>query len=198
MKRSGLDQNKNLWHPSIALDIVFSFSSVPGGHTFNTRRLGALAALALTFVLAACSTDNDLAATPELAPQFGTANDDFGIDTAVTSTGSVAVLSQEDSYYYNEDYGVDTSRTDLLRKLYDNTGTLAWETTLISNDCAYRDSNGYYCYAPVAKKLVADKKGNTYALVAHLYTSEYEPVYINHYLYKLGSPTRVRIGCSDE
>jgi len=34
---------------------------------------------------------------------------------------------------------------------------------------------------------VADKKGNTYALVAHLYTYEYEPVYINHYLYKLNS-----------
>ncbi len=80
----------------------------------NTRHFGALAALALTLVLAACSTDNDLAAAPELTPQFGTANDEIGIDVAVTSTGSVAVLSEENSYYYNEDYGVDTSRTDLL------------------------------------------------------------------------------------
>ena len=38
-------------------------------------------ALALTLVLGACSTPADLT-TPTLEPQFGTADNDFGVDVA--------------------------------------------------------------------------------------------------------------------
>ncbi len=61
-----------------------------------------LTATTLLFI-SACSTPEDLT-TPTLAPQFGTADDDIGIDVATVSSGRVYTLLQRNGPYDQKGY----------------------------------------------------------------------------------------------
>ena len=128
-----------------------------------TRRTVALAALALTLVLGACSTPADVAA-PGLEPQFGTASNDVGVDVAVTSTGSIAALSEERGSRYNDSYGTTSSYEKIVWSRYDSSGNLAWSTDIWSEDCASEDYYGEFCNSSriVPRTIVRGASGSTY------------------------------------
>jgi hypothetical protein len=152
----------------------------------HPRRTWALPALALTLVLAACSTPEDLT-TPTLEPQFGSADTDTGIDVAFASTGRIYSLSEQTGPTY-EDNGDGTSDENgfydraLLRR-YDSNGNLTWTKEVGSNGCNY-----YYeidCSYMTTRALEADGQGYTYSMVSYGGVSEdcYEVMstYVNKY-----------------
>lgn len=131
-------------------------------------RLGALAALALTFVLAACSTDNDLVATPNLEAQFGTVYDD--VSTAmVTGSGS----SIYNLYNYvdpaadcNDWYCWDYREIAVLER-YSSSGNLVWQQDVLNVDC-YDN----YCNTYRAEAVFVDSNNYTYVLISDYYGNE--------------------------
>lgn len=140
----------------------------------------ALAALALTLVLGACSTPDDLTA-PALEPQFGTSDNDFGADVAYASSGRVYVLSEQAGYVpdpYWEGHETFSTRTVLNR--YDGSGTLTWRKELISDYCDYE------CHRINPRAVLADTKGYMYVLVRDYFTGEMDayPAFAGYYLYK--------------
>lgn len=145
-----------------------------------TRRTGALAALALTLILGACSTPADLAA-PTLEPQFGTADNDSGIDVAYPASGRIYVLSEQagnvpDPYWE----GNETFSTRTVLSRYDSGGNLAWEKELISDYCDYD------CHQINPRTVLANSQGFIYVLVRDHFTGEDDayPPYTGYYLYK--------------
>ena len=140
------------------------------------RRFGALAALALTLVLGACSTPADVG-LPGLEPQFGTSSNDYGVDVAINTGGNVMVLSEETGSRYDDSYGIDTSYEKLLWKKYDKDGNLVWETGVISSDCSYENYYGEYCVVNrhTPKSIFSGPGGYTYVL----FTSQYK--YSNYF-----------------
>ena len=146
------------------------------------RRICALSALALTLVLGACSTPDDLAA-PTLEPQFGTADNDFGVDVAYPASGRAYVLSEREGYIYDE-YGYsEGSLDDVILSRYDSSGQLIWSRTVASAGCSYDDD---YCddMGVKAHALAADSRGYSYALVTYGYTSGDCSVQNSHYVEK--------------
>ncbi len=103
-----------------------------------TRCTWALSALALTLVLGACSTPDDLAAPP-LAPQFGTTENDFGVDVAYAPSGSVFSLSEQEGYVYDE-YGYEDGDLDTaILNRYSSDGKLMWSRKIAEGYCYYWD-----------------------------------------------------------
>ena len=150
-----------------------------------TRRFGALAALALTLVLGACSTPADVS-VPGLEAQFGTANNDVGVDVTVNTGGNIMVLSEETGSRYDDFYGIDTSYEKLLWKKYDKNGNLVWETEVNSDDCSYEDYYGYNCVVNqyIPKAIFSGSSGYTYALFTTQYKySNYFETYYRIYKY---------------
>lgn len=144
-----------------------------------TRRFWALPALALTLVLGACSTPDDLNA-PVLEPQFGSADEDLGVDVAFVSTGRIYSLSEQSGDWYKDDgsgyssvYGY-YSKVLLTRR--DANGNTAWTREIASEICDY-DYERDGCSDVKARVLEADANGNTYALVSHSYDSENYAMY---------------------
>ncbi len=125
------------------------------------RRSWALFALALTFVLAACSTPADLA--PPLEPQFGTSDKDTGLDLKVDSSGRVFVLSETTEGEYN-------SHAQVRR--FDNTGKTIWTKDVYSAAGCYADDR--------IDKLEADARGNVYLGYVY-YGCEYQPRLVEKY-----------------
>ena len=122
------------------------------------HRTWALSALALTLILGACSTPADLTA-PTLKPQFGTTQNDFGVDAATASSGRVYVLSaQKDDD--NSDY--DYYDAVVLRR-YDANGALNWTREVASASCDYNCG----AYGVEARTLAADSRGYSYALITY-------------------------------
>ena len=153
-----------------------------------TRRTVALAALALTLVLGACSTPDDLT-TPTLEPQFGTSENDYGVDVAYNSTGRVYVLSESEGYTYDE-YGYESgSLDDTVLSRYDGNGNFLWSRTVASARCSFDD---YYCddTALKANTLVADTQGYSYALVTYSGITGDCSVSSNHYVEKYDASGR--------
>lgn len=75
----------------------------------NARPL-LLAASTVALFISACSQAPANLEGPTLAPQFGSAADDFGGDVALTGTQQVFVLSSQKGYAYDdkgEAYGLD-------------------------------------------------------------------------------------------
>jgi hypothetical protein len=147
-----------------------------------TRRLWALLALVLTFVLTTCNTPADLSA-PTLEPQFGTADDDRGVDVATVSTGRIYSLSQQSGYLYEDDgsgsvYESGTYDKAVLRR-YDGSGnlTLSKEINGITCDWYY----DYDCSSFKTKSLHLDSKGYVYVLQTHkFYNEEYHYNFVSH------------------
>lgn len=145
-----------------------------------TRRTGALAALALTLVLGACSTPADVS-LPGLEAQFGTSDNDFGVDVAYPSSGRVYVLSEQagnvpDPYWE----GNETFSTRTVLNRYDGSGNLTWTRELFSDYCDYE------CHQVSPRVVLADSKGFVYVLVRDYFTGEDDayPSYTGYYLYK--------------
>lgn len=113
-----------------------------------------LAASALALFISACSQPADIQA-PDLTAQFGTANDDIGVDVAVPSVDRVYVLSDQSGPFCDE----SAVQRVLLRR-YDGRGTLVWNNQVTSLP------NDYDCTDLRARVLGADAQGNTYALVS--------------------------------
>ena len=109
-------------------------------------RSWALFTLALTFVLAACSTPADLTA-PTLEPQFGGSGDDVGLRVSVAPSGGVYVASREDVS------GNDSYEESIVLKRFDNNGKQLWLKHIIDdyNTCGE---------TPVALALYTDPQGN--------------------------------------
>ena len=147
-----------------------------------TRHTGALAALALTLTLGACSTPADLT-TPTLVPQFGTSENDYGVDVAYASTGRVYVLSELGGYTYDE-YGYESgSLDDAILSRYDSSGNLIWSREVDSAGCSFDD---YDCddTGLKANTLVADARGYSYALTTYDYVAGDCAQVTNHSVHK--------------
>lgn len=134
----------------------------------TARRTWALAALALTLVLGACSTPDDLT-PPTLEPQFGTTDNDFGADAAYASTGRVMVLAEQEGLYetccnWEDDYYLDSVDTAVLSR-YDSNGNWVWSRDIVTAYCGGRCGDN-----PLqAHTLVADARGYSYALISERY-----------------------------
>lgn len=107
------------------------------------RRTWALSALALTLVLGACSTPNDLA-SPTLEPQFGSEDNDYGIDMAVAPGGLIYLLSYEEEEYVSDYDGYSYGIPNMYLSRYDNNGNLLWKINIHDWNYDY----GYYYSAP--------------------------------------------------
>ncbi len=128
-----------------------------------TCRTGALTALALTLVLGACSTPANLT-VPTLEPQFGTADNDFGVDVAHPASGRVYVLSERENAYYDYDgYEEGTENTAVLSR-YDGNGNFVWSRDVDSSSCPW-DAD---CYddSLTTRVLAVDRNGYLYALTS--------------------------------
>lgn len=131
----------------------------------SIRRTWALSALALTLLLGACSTPNDLA-SPTLEPQFGSEDNDYGIDVAVSPGGLVYLLSYEEAY--SGSYG---GNSYLSR--YDNNGNLIWKKDI-------HDANDYYSYYEYAAQGVfSDAKGYVYVIASYEDYDGYNHSYVH-------------------
>ncbi len=130
------------------------------------RSAWALSALALTLVLGACSTPNDLAA-PTLEPQFGGEYNDYGNDVAISPSGRIFGLAEEHSYGYSYDEQWDDdvyySSDDIYLNRYDISGKLIW-----SRYVAGGYYSGYTDYSGIATPIgvKSDKNGVSYIFVA--------------------------------
>ncbi len=137
-----------------------------GGRTGKARepahRARVLFALALTLVLGACSTPED-PTDSRLEPQFGTAENDFGVDAAYAAAGHVYVLSEQEGEVYNPDIEEDIIFENAYLRRYNSNGTLSWTREVASVSCDGADS---YCDNGVqARTLVTDAGGASYVLV---------------------------------
>lgn len=156
----------------------------------SVGRLGALVALTLTLVLAACSTPDDLT-TPTLEPQFGTSDNDFGVDVAYPASGRVYVLLEQEGYEYDE-YGdqVGVLEQAVLNR-YDSNGNLLWSEVINYGRCSYYDD----CDSdPLqVRSLVADAHRYSYSLVSGRYITGDCTVVLPLYVHKYdasGNPIR--------
>lgn len=119
-----------------------------------------LVASALALLISACSTPADLAA-PALTPQFGTTDEDVGVDVVISPTGQVYALADQ----ARVDMYDDNSLEKVVLRRYDNNGTLAWAREFASYECS---SGLDYCDTDNirARAVATDARGNSYALVS--------------------------------
>lgn len=158
----------------------------------HTRRLWALSALLVSLVLGACSTPDDLNA-PTLEPQFGTADEDRGVDVAFLSTGRIYSLSEQTGAIYEGDNGDGTYyqngnyKKALLRR-YDGSGRLTWMREVDSESCNWDDPYYYEnCKTLRVLSLATNSQGYVYVLMAKNYTAYnggYDPEIIDYYVRK--------------
>ena len=144
-----------------------------------TRRFGALAALALTLVLGACSTPADVS-VPGLEAQFGGEYNDYGTDVSFSSSGRIFGLAEEGSadYYYDEDYDeyLYQSRDDVYLNRYDAGGRLVWSKYVVGGYYYELFDHGAEAM-PISVQ--SDKNGVSYVFVSEqdsIYSGEYENV----------------------
>lgn len=135
-------------------------------------RLGALAALALTLVLSACSTNDDLARTTDLEPQFGTRGYDEVTDVAYGKALSLYTVGVWDGVE-NPEYNLSEYQDAFVRR-YDRNGNMLWEKYL-DIEPAYEN----YVYQLNARAVAVDNSGN--AIVA--WSVDYTDSYYNEYDY---------------
>ena len=155
---------------------------------FNAR-LGALAALALTLVLSACSTDDDLTRTTDLEPQFGTRGYDEVTDVAYGKALSLYTVGIWDGPVYSD----LSEYQDAFVRRYDRNGNMLWEKYL-DIEPAYEN----YIYQLNARAVAVDNSGNAIVAWSVDYTDyaynyeydyyQYEVVATFNYLTKY-SPT---------
>ncbi len=139
----------------------------------NARPL-LLAASAVALLVSACSQAPADLKGPTLAPQFGTADEDVGVDVAVSSVDHVYVLSDQDL-----ECDESVPQRVLLRR-YDSGGNLAWNKQVIFSEYNYDTE----CEDLRARILQTDAQGNTYVLVSHSGISDDVRYYITYNLYK--------------
>ncbi len=99
---------------------------------------------------------------PALAAQFGTAEDDIGVDVAISSVDRVYVLSDQSG-----SFGDERAVQRVLLRRYDSRGNLTWNRQVASQDYDYD------CTDLRARVLQADAQGNTYALISRKGTSSH-------------------------
>ena len=121
-------------------------------------------ALALTLVLGACSTPDDLVA-PTLEPQFGTSGDDAGYDVTLTSLGSVVIVTSGSRYEYQDaDLGPSSEKASIYWDRYDKSGNFVKRAVMGTESCEMWEEENYCFVSYVPKTVVADTKGFTYVL----------------------------------
>lgn len=136
-----------------------------------------LVAAVLTLLVSACSQPKDFAA-PTLEPQFGTADDDIGIDIATISTGRIYSISEQSGTKYEYDREgnpyKDGTYTSVLLKRQDSSGNITWSKEVTSATC--RDFYDYYdCESVEPISIFADAQGNVSVLTS--YTYEFDDYY---------------------
>ena len=149
-----------------------------------TRRFWALPALALTLVLGACSTPDDLNA-PVLEPQFGTADEDIGARVVTVSTGRVYSLSEQYGPFYNLYGDEDGVYEKALLRRYDGSGKLIWTKEITSSVCTY--SSDCYRDSLSLRSLATNSQGYIYALVSDSYVFDDSYTLIDYTLRKFDS-----------
>lgn len=140
-------------------------------------------ALALGLLISACSQTPLEQIEGGLEPQFGTADEDYGIDVAFASTGRIYVLSQQDGPVY-EEYEDGTSYengiySDILLKRYDGSGNLIWSTRVAGDYCYW---DWYDCdWSVEPKSIYTDSRGYVYVLnTSESYSENYHHTFITH------------------
>lgn len=150
----------------------------------TTRTLIFIAAV-FTLLISACSQPEDLSA-PTLAPQFGTADDDRGVDVATVSSGRVYTLSQRNGPY--DQFG---NYSSVFLQRQDSSGAVIWEKEIDWEVCD-PDHDYYFegsdCGTVKAVSLVADAQSNINVLTLYTYRGtsmdvDYETVSYGIYKY---------------
>lgn len=142
----------------------------------KTIRPRSLLAAVLVLAISACSQVPEDLTTPTLAPQFGTTDDDIGIDVASASTGRIYSLSKQSGAVYEDGYeGQPDYQTGdygkVFLKRHDSSGKVIWSLLIGSAKCAPDgDYLGNDCGRVGAVSLVADAQGNVSALTVSTYS----------------------------
>lgn len=147
----------------------------------NIRSWTLLSYVSLAVGLAACSTPADLVRGPTLEAQFGTSDEEVGVDVAITSSGGKVVLSQQKGIRFDSYYKIETAYTDFIWRRYDANSNLVHESNVSSRDCGYADTNNEKCEVFTPKALLVDKKGNSYSLYTIQYYYKYSKEYATHF-----------------
>lgn len=142
-------------------------------------------------MLGACSTPEDLTA-PRLEPQFGTAEDEIGLDVASVSTGRIYSLSVENATTYadygdGETYENGYHKKVLLRR-FDSSGKTTWTREVTSEICNWDELDwDESCEDLRVWSLAADTKGYIYVLTSTSYISYngYDPGFTSYVVHKL-------------
>lgn len=158
----------------------------------NARPL-LLAASTVALLISACSQAPVGLDTPTLAPQFGSADDDYGGDVALTSAQQVFVLSSQKGYSYDdrgEANGLD-ERAFLTR--YDASGGKVWSKELASFTCDWDQDEG--CDGNnrglTAEALELDVRGYVYALISESNVGYDAAYFTRNYVYKIDATGKV-------
>lgn len=162
---------------------------------FN-RSVFVVAALALT--LAACSQPNDLQG-PRLEAQFGTTDDDIGVDVATDTAGRTFVLSSGAGPIYEGDQVTGEYQKALLQR-YDSSGQVLWSHDVDAVQTDY-DADYGYIQSLTPNTLETDGRGNAYALITfhgkdhfHFYDVAYTGYTVAKYTAAGTKVTTVEIG----
>lgn len=114
-----------------------------------------LAVSTLALFISACSQPADIHA-PSLEPQFGSANEDVGVDVAVSAAGHVYALGNQASDV------LEGENFQALLRRYDGSGKLLSTKQLATLTCPDVPE----CETFGARTLQLDAQGNTYTLVS--------------------------------
>lgn len=151
----------------------------------NARPL-LLAASTLALLISACSQPADIQA-PMLEPQFGSADDDYGQDIALTSAQQVFVLSSRKGYSHDSSGEVNGFDERAILTRYDTSGKQIWSKELASYICewdGYCDGNDI---RSDVETLEADTKGYIYGVISWNGVADDEANVTHYYVYKVGS-----------
>ena len=151
----------------------------------NARPL-LLAASTLALLISACSQAPVALDTPTLAPQFGSADDDFAQDVALTSAQQVFVLSSREGYIYDKHgYQEGPDKKALLTR-YDASGKQVWSKELASYTCSWNQWDGCGVGEGLeTQTLELDAENNVYARVSTSEVTGDAAILTQNYVYKV-------------
>lgn len=133
------------------------------------KRVSLFILVVLLLFLAACGGDNALITTPNLASQFGTAEDEYGVDVTVSSTGQVYELSQLTEGRTSEDGGSYLFTAIYLTR-YATGGAVVWQKEVANEACYTRSQSFCTSNFPKARAVYTDARNYVYTWIADSYS----------------------------
>ena len=160
----------------------------------NARSL-LLAASTVALLVSACSQAPAGLDAPMLEPQFGSADNDFGQDVALSPTGDVYTLTKQTGSTYDE-YSQNGKYDYVFLKHYSSSGSLVASKKIESFTCGYPGYGAYvedcdFSFGLGVHELHSDAHSYTYALLSSSYVVDDSATTSRYSVYKLDASGRV-------